>query len=343
MKLIDMRLIIICSSTIVLGIILSLLIRMYVKGFTRGAKVVRAILKIEKPLLLLLFLVTLYIIVLYFKLPFMQTIDKGFKIAFVIVGTYLMYQIVDVIFSILRSRLVGRVESRLYEAVVTFSGRITKFIVVIAGMAGIVRVAGYDIKGLVAGVGITGLAFAFAARDVLANIIAGFFILADRPFIIGDRIQVGDFLGDVIDIGLRTTKIKTLEERIVVIPNSKIASSELINFTLPMPPMKVFIDIGVAYGSDIVKVKQVLLECARDAQYVLDEPSPQVYFMKFADFALNFRLIVWVKEPRYQWDVVDEINSLIDTKFREAGITIPFPITTVYLECTPKDKAQPGS
>jgi small-conductance mechanosensitive channel len=190
----------------------------------------------------------------------------------------------------------------------------------------------YDIFSLVTALGIGSLAIGMAAKDTLAHMISGFTIMLDRPFRIGDRIQlIGGQIGDVADIGLRSTKIRTLDNQLLIIPNSDLCNSILTNQAFPDCRAKGRINIGVAYGSDVEQVKLLLVATASEISDVMAEPAPEAYFTGFGDSALNLALFFWVSEYSTLFAVTDKINSLILTRFNEHTIEIPFPTRTVNL------------
>ena len=194
----------------------------------------------------------------------------------------------------------------------------------------------YDIFSLVTALGIGSLAIGMAAKDTLAHMISGFTIMLDRPFRIGDRIQlVGGQLGDVADIGLRSTKIRTLDNQLLIIPNSDLCNTMLTNQAFPDSRVKGRINIGVAYGSDVEKVKALLVATACEVESVLTDPPAEVFFTSFGDSALNMALFFWVEEYSTLFAVTDKINSLILKRFAENSIEIPFPTRTVKMEKQP--------
>ena len=190
----------------------------------------------------------------------------------------------------------------------------------------------YDIFSVVTALGIGSLAIGLAAKDTLAHMISGFTLMIDQPFRIGDRIQLaGGQIGDVADIGLRSTKIKTLDNLLLIIPNSDLCNTMLINQALPDVRVKGRINIGVAYGSDVERVKEILVATSLEVESVLRDPVPESYFVSFGDSALNMSLFFWVEEYGQLFAATDRINSMILRRFNESGIEIPFPIRTVQL------------
>jgi MscS family membrane protein len=185
-----------------------------------------------------------------------------------------------------------------------------------------------DVTPLLAGAGIGALALALAAQDILGNLFGGAIIAVDRPFRIGDRVRIDTFFGDVVSIGLRSTRIKTLDSQIVTVPNAKVTSSVVINYAMPDLKMKVRIPFSVAYGSDMDRVKEILLAIAREAaektSWVITDPAPSVYFLEFGESALTGQLILWTTNYDYSWDVQDWVNSHIARRFTDEKIEIPF-------------------
>ncbi|WP_321505030.1 mechanosensitive ion channel domain-containing protein [uncultured Methanoregula sp.] len=185
-----------------------------------------------------------------------------------------------------------------------------------------------DITPFLAGAGIAGLALALAAQDILSNFFSGAIIAVDKPFKIGDRVKIDTFFGDVVSIGPRSTRIKTLDNQMVTVPNSKVTSSVVINYAMPDNKLKVRIPFSVAYGSDMERVKEILLAIAREAaektSWVITDPVPSVYFLEFGESSLNGQLILWTNNYDFAWDVQDYVNSRIALRFTEEKIEIPF-------------------
>ncbi|WP_231476592.1 mechanosensitive ion channel family protein [Methanoculleus sp. MH98A] len=192
-----------------------------------------------------------------------------------------------------------------------------------------------DITPLVAGAGLAGLAVALAAQDIVSNFFGGAVILADKPFAVGDRIKIDEYLGDVVSIGPRSTRIKTLDYQMVTIPNSKVSSSVIVNYAMPDVKLKIKVPISAAYGSDITRVKEILIEIGCEAaarsKYVLSDPAPSAYFLEFGASSLDFMLIIWARAFNLAWDVQDYVNTRVYERFAEEGIEIPFPQMDVHV------------
>jgi MscS family membrane protein len=195
----------------------------------------------------------------------------------------------------------------------------------------------YDILSLVTALGIGSLAIGMAAKDTLAHVISGFTIMLDRPFRISDRIQLKDgSIGDVITIGLRSTKIKTLDNTLLIIPNSDLCNSTLINLAFPDVRAKGKIVVGIDYASDVEKVKTMMVATALEVPEVLRDPLPEAYFTSFGDSSLNMVLFIWVEDYPKLFATIDKVNSRLLDTFRAAGVVIPFPTRTIISQ---KDEA----
>ena len=157
-------------------------------------------------------------------------------------------------------------------------------------------------------------------------------LFRSRPYKIGDYIVLDQGeRGAVVEIGIRSTRIKTRDDILISIPNSIIANTKIINESAPHPNFRVRIPASVAYGSDINKVEEILIEIASENENIISDPEPRVRFRQFGDSSLNFELHCWAKEPALRGKTIHEVNRAIYNKFHEAGITIPFPHRTVYL------------
>ncbi|MFQ5670878.1 MAG: mechanosensitive ion channel family protein [Acidobacteriota bacterium] len=190
-----------------------------------------------------------------------------------------------------------------------------------------------DVRPWLASAGVLGIAFGFAAKDTLANLFGGLFVIADAPYKIGDFIvlDTGE-RGQVTRIGLRSTRILTREDIEITVPNAQIASAKIKNESGgPWEKHRVTVNVGVAYGSDVDQVRQVLLEAARSVDQVAREPEPRVRFTEFGDSALIFRLLCWVERPASRGLALDALNTAVYKKFAQHGIQIPFPQRDLHL------------
>ena len=165
----------------------------------------------------------------------------------------------------------------------------------------------------------------FGLQYLAADIASGFILLFERPIRVGDRITIGDDEGDVQSINLRTTVVTTNDRIAIIVPNSKLVGQRVINWSYGDPRARISIPIGVADDSDIQLVTNTLLDAAKDVDNVLIDPPGQVQFLKFGDYSLDFRLLVWTNQPRRHAQIRSDINYRIARLFRERNIRIPYP------------------
>jgi small-conductance mechanosensitive channel len=189
-----------------------------------------------------------------------------------------------------------------------------------------------DVTPWLASAGIAGIALGFAAKDTLANLFSGLFILADAPYKIGDYIVLdGGERGEVTAIGLRSTPILTLDDVEVTVPNAIIANAKIINESGgPWEKARVTVHVGVAYGSDVEAVSTSLLRAAAQVELLARDPAPRVRFTRFGDSSLDFRLLCWVEGPAQRGLALHELNTRVYENFRDDGIEIPFPQRVVH-------------
>ena len=188
-----------------------------------------------------------------------------------------------------------------------------------------------------ASAGIIGIALGLAAQESLGNLFGGFSIMLDAPYKVGDFVVLaGGERGQVTQIGLRSTRILTRDGIEITLPNAQIANAQITNESGgPAPKQRVRAEIGVAYGSDIDRVTDVLSEAAKSVEWVTDDPEPRVRFVQFGDSSLLFHVLVWIDDPLYRLRCLDHLNRAIYKGLNEAGITIPFPQRDLWLKQWP--------
>ena len=176
----------------------------------------------------------------------------------------------------------------------------------------------------------------FGLQYIASDIASGFILLFERPIRIGDRITIGEDEGDVQSINLRTTIVTTNDRIAIIVPNSKLVSQRVVNWSYGDPRARISIPIGVADDSDIQLVTNTLIEAAQDVANVLSDPPPTVQFLKFGDYSLDFRLLVWTNQPRRHVQIRSDINYRIARLFRERSIRIPYPTQEFLLKGIPR-------
>ncbi|AJF61058.1 TPA: mechanosensitive ion channel family protein [Candidatus Woesearchaeota archaeon] len=186
---------------------------------------------------------------------------------------------------------------------------------------------------LLASAGILGLAIAFAAQSTIANIFGGISLFLDKTYEIGDYIIVDDKdRGEIIDLGLRSTKIRTTAGVLITIPNSIMANTKVVNESGINPKIRIHVEVGVSYDSDLDKVEKLLLDMAGRSDYVEKNPEPHVRFRNFGDSGITLQYLFWIKDPSYKGIYTSLAIKEIHKKFREEGIEIPYPKRDLYIK-----------
>ena len=211
-------------------------------------------------------------------------------------------------------------------------GRLTQYLVISIGLLFALTIGiGLNLTSLAVVFTALSVGIGFGLQYIAADIASGFILLFERPVRVGDRITIGEDEGDVQSINLRTTVVLTNNRVSIIVPNSKLVSQRLINWSYGDPRARISIPIGVGAESDINEVTETLLKAAEGVDNVLTEPAPKVQFLKFGDWSLDFRLLVWTNRPRLHMQIRSDINYRIDKLFREARIEIPYPQTELRI------------
>jgi len=256
------------------------------------------------------------------------------KDALLIVLGYLEKNLVD--------RTKTKVDDIIFDLLNKFSGAIIYATAVILAL----DVLGVNVMPFIAGAGVAGIAIGFAAKDTLSNLIAGVLLIIDRPFEIGDRIEIWSApaesatWGDVIDIGLRATKIKTTDHIIIIIPNNEIMKRDIVNYTSLSTKIRVRINVGVAYDADIEKAKDLIKSVASEAAWISKEPLPKVVVRNFGESSVDLQLRVWIDNARKRMDTISYITDNIKAAFDKNGIEIPYPKRDITI--IKRSIAEPG-
>ena len=238
----------------------------------------------------------------------------------------------------LEQKITSRTSSKLDDVIIDLLKRFaTVLIFVTAGILAL-DVLGVNIMPFIAGAGVAGIAIGFAAKDTLSNVIAGILLILDRPFEVGDRIEVWSApanaatWGDVLHIGLRATKIRTTDNIVIIIPNNEIMMRDIINYTTHTEEIRVRIPIGIAYDSDVKRAKEIITEIALELDWVMRQPPPKVVVKSFGDSAVNLEARVWISRPRKRMDTISHITDRVKEAFQQEGIEIPYPKRDIYVK-----------
>ena len=227
--------------------------------------------------------------------------------------------------------------------VITLLMRVGRVLVVVIAITIFLSRLGIDVTAFAAALGLGGLAISLAAKDTIADAIAGFIILVDRPFRIGDRIEIQGIgtWGDVVDIGLRTTRVRTRDNRMVIVPNSTIGSNQVINYTYPDPRYRIQTHVSVAYGTDIEMARRLIVKTVRDVEGVLREEPVDALYIEMGDSAMIFRVRWWIGSYQDTRRMFDRVHTVLQQALDEAGIESPFHTQTLNVQLEGDQGPQP--
>jgi MscS family membrane protein len=258
---------------------------------------------------------------------FRQTLHDFFFLCFLAIGLMFAWRLTMGMFDWYGREIAARTHANVDQHLMPFFRRIALVLVVLLAMSVLLSHFGVDVSGLVATLGIGSLAIALAAQAALEDTISGFLIIVDRPFRVGDRIELHDLdtWGDVEDIGLRSSRIRLRDNRTVIVPNSVIGRSLVINHSYPNNEYRIHIDLGLAYGSDIEKARKVLCEAVSAVPGVLADKPVEALFIKFGDSTLIFRVRWWIESYAETRRMYDKVNTAVYNALNAANIEIPFP------------------
>jgi small-conductance mechanosensitive channel len=199
-----------------------------------------------------------------------------------------------------------------------------------------------NVNALIAALGVGGLALSLAAQDTLSNVISGIMIMVDQPFRVGDRIEIQNLgtWGDVVDIGLRSTRIRTRDNRMVIVPNNTISTDQIVNYTYPDPRYRIQIEIGIGYGQDVKMVRKVLVEAVRKVEGVLPDKPVDALYETMGDSAMIFRVRWWIHSYVDTRRMFDRVNTALQAALDEAGIKTPYNILYINILNMPGNKNQ---
>ena len=240
----------------------------------------------------------------------------------------ILFASVIIIERIVQKQLIRRFLSRtkLQPSLQFGLSRIIGYTLIAVGFYVAFQLVGVDLSSLAIIAASLGVGIGFGLQNIINNLVSGIIILAERPISIGDRIEVAGVAGRVTKIQLRSTTVVTNDNITMIVPNADFISNTVTNWSHGDPKVRIRVPVGVAYGSDLKLLQQLLLEAAAEHPKALRDPTPVVLFTEFGDSSLNFELGVWTQEmTATPIHFTSEMNFIIDQKLRENDIEIPFP------------------
>ena len=216
--------------------------------------------------------------------------------------------------------------------------RFLSYAVFLLGLLIGLQSTGLNLSSLVVVGGALGIGVGLGLQNAVSNFVAGLVLLLERPIKLGDRVEIGETYGDVVRIGGRSTWVQTNDNVVIILPNSEFINKPVTNWTANDRQVRISLDVGVAYGTDPEKVRNVLLQVADRQAGVLKEPPPEVLFMAFGDSSLNFRLRVWtITQVQYPARLKSDLNFDMAQAFQENAIEVPFPQRDLHIKSVAAD------
>ena len=285
-------------------------------------------------------LITIFVIEI--ALLRLQFIDSALKtrirdisfMLYLVTALFVTWKSVGFVLDSLQNRLSQRMDPSQVKTLMQLVGWVVKFFVVFIFVTILLEYFGISITAVTAVLGLGGLALSLAAKDTIADFISGVIILIDQPFRVGDRIQVDkvNTWGDVVEIGMRSTKILTRDNRLVIIPNSTMGTSAVVNYTFPDSRYRVQIELGIGYGQDIDEIRRVIIKAVEKIDGVLEEKPVEALFLEFGDTTMTFRVRWWIDSYVDTRRMFDKVNQVLYTALEGAGIDMPFTTYDVNIK-----------
>ena len=268
------------------------------------------------------------------NLPILESASQALVMLFLAAPAV---KITIVILQTIEKRIVHKTETKVDNVIFDILTRFVGVIIYAVAIILALDLLGINVMPFVAGAGVLGIAIGFAAKDTLSNLIAGVLLIIDRPFEIGDRIEVwtapvgSSTWGDVVDIGIRATKIKTTDNIVIIIPNNEIMKRDIINYTIISSKIRVRINIGLAYDADLPKAKKIILDIADGIEWIAKEPKPKVVVRLFGESSVDLQARVWIENARKRMDTISEVTDKVKDAFDQHGIEIPYPTRDIVI------------
>ncbi|MGM0546695.1 MAG: mechanosensitive ion channel family protein [Bacteroidota bacterium] len=214
--------------------------------------------------------------------------------------------------------------------------RITQYIIITIGVLISFNFVGINLSSLTVIFGLLSVGIGFGLQNVTSNFISGLIILFERPISVGDRVVINDIEGDIIEINIRSTMVRTVNNISIVVPNSEFVSKDVINYSHGSPTYRLDVDVGVSYNSDLDTVLKALNEVAENNSTVMKNPEPEVHLIAFGDSSWNMQLRSWIPNVKDYPKIRNELNQAIVRTFRKYKIVIPFPQRDVHMRSSVK-------
>lgn len=259
-------------------------------------------------------------------------------VCFVAVVTIVLIRIADSSIKYTMERHARRTASKVNEALFPLVNRIINILIALIALIIVLHHFGQDVSSLVVSLGVGSLAIALAAQETIANMIGGFLIMTDRPFRVGDRIKLpSGEMGDVQEIGIRSTRILDFDNNLIVFPNADLIKGKIVNYSYPSEQIRIFVDISLAHGTDIDRAKTIITNLATQHPDVLKTPAPAVFLVSFGEASLNLQLNGRTDDYRKKFPIETTLREQVYKALAEEGIQMALPYRVVQLSNPPDE------
>ncbi len=288
----------------------------------------------ETPIAVILLIlgIKLALVVSGVEFNLLDYLDKILNSLIIIAIGYAVAAIIDMIIEMWGQKFSKKSKIKVSGDLLSLMHKTVKVVVLVVTFLIVLKEWGVNIGPLLASLGIAGLAIGLALQNTLSNIFGGVSLIFDRAFKVGDIVEVGTVKGTVYEIGLRSTRVKTFNNELVVIPNGQLANENIINYNKPNMKARIVIPFTVAYGTKHEKVKSLVLGVVKKLNHVLTDPAPFVRFENMGDSALEFKVYFWVDSLKEKYGVKDKAIGLIYDNLNKSRIGIPYPQMDVHLK-----------
>jgi len=282
------------------------------------------------------------------RLPFIdvavkQMLDRFYVAIYVVAATIIVWHLIDAMVEWYLNEVAPARDPHQTDTILLLLHRVARVLLITISIIMLLSLYHVNVNALIAALGIGGLALSLAAQDTLTNVISGIMIMLDQPFRVGDRIEIQGLgtWGDVVDIGLRTTRIRTRDNRLVIVPNNSISSSQIVNYTYPDPQYRIQIEIGIGYGQDIEKVRKIIIDTVRQVGGVLPDKPVDALYVEMSPSAMTFRVRWWIDSYIDTRRMFDRVNTALQNALDAAGVEMPFNTMDINIHNMPRVNMDP--
>jgi len=292
----------------------------------------RIIYEIESPVSFIFFVIGLHLIIFPLELFAPEILDKITYSFIVAIVAWILIVLIDILLEVFGKKWAKKTKSTIDDAVLPLIRKMQKVVIGIVAFLFIMSTWEVNVSGLLAGLGIAGIALGFAVKDSLGNIFGGIALILDKAIKVGDVVELDSGeSGEVLDVGLRSTRIKTWDNELLIVPNGVLVNTTIKNYKLPNKKARANVEFGVGYGTDHKKVKKIIGDILKKNKEVMGDPAPSVRFDNMGDSSINFKAFFWVEQVSERVRIKEGVICDIYDALNKAKIDIPFPTRTVFM------------